>query len=68
MVAGRSGGWTLGQERGGALGDVMGRESGREVRNWQPGSRLYVCVCKTTLQPEQDRLLHLSVCGSGGGL
>lgn len=50
------------------MGEVIRWESGREVRNQQPGSRLYVCVCKATLQPERDRLLHFSVCGSGGGL
>lgn len=50
--------WTLGQERGGVLGEVIKWELGREVRNRQPGSCLYVYVCKTTLQPEQDRLLH----------
>ena len=50
--------WTLGQERGGVVGEVIKWELGREVRNRQPGSCLYVYVCKTTLQPEQDRLLH----------
>ena len=60
--------WTLGQERAGVLGEVIKWELGREVRNRQLGSGLYVYVCKTTLQPEQDRLLHWSVCGSGGEL
>lgn len=47
------------------LGEMIRWESGREVRDQQPGSRLYVYVCKTTLRPEQDRLLP-SVCVDRG--